>query len=144
MVMLYGIIGGNKRENGVEPQQPRRMNDMGPRRSMDMGPRRPRPVQPPAADAGPAVRPVQAQRPLAQPQPPVARPAAPAQPQRPMRPQASERQQYAEAVPETTAPKARVEAKSGGWRTVLQVIIGLVVIAAVASAIVVLYIKYYQ
>jgi hypothetical protein len=37
-----------------------------------------------------------------------------------------------------------VRAKRGGWKIVLQFVVGLAVIASVAAAIVWLYIKYYQ
>lgn len=70
-------------------------------------------------------------QPMQQPQPaprPQAMPSGPAA-QAPARPQAAERPQQ--------------PAKSGGWKVALQFVIGLAVIAAVAGAIVWLYLKYY-
>lgn len=70
--------------------------------------------------------------------------------QRPMAPQGYRQQQpvgpdqYQQPAPEQSQRKPKRAKKGGGWRVVLQFVIGLLVIAAVASAIVVLYIRYYQ
>jgi hypothetical protein len=108
---------------------------------MDMGPRRPTASnQPPAAESPQRSRPVPARPPAATPSRTASqgRPPVPARPVSPTgRNQSLIHQQSAEESP------VRTESR-GGWRTILQVIIGIVVIAAVASAIVVLYIRYYQ
>lgn len=116
--------------------------DMGPRRSMDMGRRPSRTVEPlnpePVAPAprvarrpvAPAPRAAAVEQPIAQPQ--VARPSAPL----------SRTQAASQPSAEVATP--RTEPRGGGWRTAVQVIIGLMVIASVASAIVVLYIRYYR
>ncbi|HVQ43612.1 MAG TPA: hypothetical protein VMT30_01460 [Candidatus Saccharimonadia bacterium] len=107
------------------------MTDMGPRRMDGFGgPPRPAGARPIATGAQPVTRPA-AVRP--------ARAQAPAQPvARPVR----------SVDPRTTAvqPSAQPVAQSrrGSWSVVLQFVIGLVVIVAVAGAIVWLYIKYYQ
>jgi hypothetical protein len=62
------------------------------------------------------------------------------------------RDPYAEPAPEPRRgqkqPKPRKQRKQrtggGAWRVVLQFVIGLLVIAGVAAAIVALYIRYYQ
>ncbi len=93
------------------------------------GPRRPLDLRAAAPVATPTQRPV-APRPVAAPlRPttaprPVAKRPSPAQAVQPARPQAS--------------------AKTGGaWKTVLQFIIGVIIIVLVAFSIVVLYVKYY-
>jgi hypothetical protein len=78
----------------------------------------------------------------------MARSVAPAQ-----RQQQQQRQQQV-ARPMRSAPVAQSQdfvrdepvrtKKGGGWKVVLQFVIGLAVIAGVAAAIVWLYIKYYQ
>ena len=128
---------------------------MGPRRGMDGFARPQRP-------AGAPPRPPQPQpvgRPAPQPQPqPQPRPAQRPQP-RPVPPpgyrpdpygrQAVTRQQEAatrQAPAEKPAkPRRERRRRSGnGWRVVLQFVVGLLVIAGVAAAIVALYVKYYQ
>jgi hypothetical protein len=42
------------------------------------------------------------------------------------------------------AAKPKRARMSGGWRTVLQFVIGLLVIAGVAAAVIALYLRYYQ
>ncbi len=128
---------------------------MGPRR-MDGAPRpqaaggRPvqgAPVRPQMSPRpqGQRPMPVQQQRPMAAP----ARPMRPApqqqyqpasQQQRPMRQQALQ----PEYAPREQQAPARTKKRGGGWKVVLQFVVGLAVIAAVAAAIVWLYIKYYQ
>jgi hypothetical protein len=118
---------------------------------MDMAPRRARPVAAadtqPQPSARPVARPIQRPATTATTRPP--RPVTPmpapqpikqTRPQRPIRPQ---RAISEEPIYDDQPIQAR-PTNNGGWRTALQVFIGLVVIAAVASAIVVLYIRYYQ
>lgn len=67
--------------------------------------------------------------------------------QRPMAPQGYRQQPVGPQqpqIPQQSQRKQRPVKKSGGWRVVLQFVVGLLVIAAVAAAIVVLYIRYYQ
>lgn len=97
------------------------MSDIGgPRRPLDLraaAPASPAPRQPAPRPAAAPLRPTTAPRPVA------ARPA-PAQPAQPVRQEAP--------------------AKTGGaWKTVLQFIIGVIIILLVAFSIVVLYVKYY-
>jgi hypothetical protein len=94
-------------------------------------------------------------------EPPQRRPAA--QPTRLERPQATRlerpqaaprgyaREPYPEEAPEPRRGqkqlkqrKQRKQSSGGAWRVVLQFVIGLVVIAGVAAAIVALYIRYYH
>jgi len=104
---------------------------------MDMAPRGMdgfRPVRPANQPPRPAAQPVQ---------PAAAQPPSPAQPNRPAGPPAGYQppQAPSAAAPAVTpAPSA----KGGGWKVVLQFALGLLVIAAVAGAIVWLYLKYYQ
>ena len=137
---------------------------MGPRRGMD-GFARPAgaPVPPPTPGQRPAQRqtprPAQyppqrqvQQRPAPQPLP--QRRPAPTQPVRGQRPTGRPLgpQDYARAAQEQeqlVPPKGKRARKpkrqgSGAWKVVLQFVIGLLVIAGVAAAIVALYIKYYQ
>jgi len=137
-----------------QPRPTRRMTDMGPRR-MD-GFARPgaaggRPVAPGSRPAGQVQRaqgpaPV-ASRPMA-PRPAMApqpRQPQPMRPQQAMRPQPQMMQHEQPQYEEGQAPvrQKRSKAKRSGWKVVLQFVIGLAVIAAVAAAIVWLYIKYY-
>lgn len=122
-----------------EHKRRQRMMDMGPRRSMDMAPRRPHPTEPVVA---PPQQPQVAPRPVARPVRPAAPVPQPVAQSRPVR--SAGRPASARHEAEAVATEAPAAPKSGGWRTFLQVLIGLVVIAAVASAIVVLYIRYYQ
>jgi hypothetical protein len=46
-------------------------------------------------------------------------------------------------VAQTAAPTAATPKTGGGWKIILQFVIGLIVIAAVAATIVWLYYKYY-
>ena len=103
------------------------------------GPARPVTQQPMAQRT--AARPVSAQpRPAAQ-QPqaayrqPMARPVAEAGQMQP----AQGRSAQPQAAPTDAAP-----AKRGGWRVVVQFVVGLLVIVGVAAAIVALYVRYYQ
>ena len=104
---------------------------------MDMGRRPARPSNPPVADPMPAVP---APRPVRQAPRPVAKPAPQPRQQAPQ-PRPAHQPRSAAPEPQEVAPAVKT---SGGWRTFVQVLIGLVVIAAVASAIVVLYVRYYQ
>ena len=70
---------------------------------------------------------------------PTGRPAQPASATRPMRPA---QQPVAEVQNEIMADEQRSK-KSGSWKVILQFVIGLLVIAGVATAIVLLYTKYY-
>ena len=126
------------------------MNDMGPRRGMDGFARPTRPAgapQPQPRQAAPApaqarMRPVLPQRPMqpAQRPMPAQRPAGayPAQ-QRDMSQQQA--QSSASQLRQARAPK---RGGSSGWKVFLQFVVGLLVIAGVAAAIVALYIRYYQ
>ena len=92
------------------------------------------PMQSPTAKPAPAPQ-VEAQ-PMraAQPSRPVGMPA------QPMRPAGSR-----PVGPEMNSRGNAAPAKSGGgWKVVLQFVVGLLVIVGVAAAIVFLYIKYYQ
>lgn len=109
------------------PRPVKRMSDIGgPRRPLDLrAAARPETAAPVAPATRPlASRPVAAPvRPTAAPLPEASRPA-PAQPAQPVRQEAP--------------------AKTGGaWKTVLQFIIGVIIILLVAFSIVVLYVKYY-
>jgi len=92
------------------------------------GPARPalpqRPQEPARQAAPPAPTRLQQPQPARQQRPVDARPAA-----------------YQQAQAQTQAAPAK---KGGGWKVALQFVIGLLVIAGVAAAIVYLYIKYYQ
>lgn len=116
---------------------------MGPARRMDGFGRAASPqarsAQPQSGQ--PQVRP----RPVgAMPQPrPAQRPAVPQGYGRPA-PQLSAQPQAAGAGGPTKPVKAPREKGGGGWKVLLQFVIGLVVIVAVACAIVWLYIRYYQ
>ena len=123
---------------GPDQKPPRKMMDMGPRRSMDMGRRPARPSNPPVADPAPVPSP----RPVRPAPRPIAEPAPQSRQHAPQPRPAAHQPRPASSEPQETAP-ATVKS-SGGWRTFVQVLIGLVVIAAVASAIVVLYVRYYQ
>jgi hypothetical protein len=119
------------------------MNDLGPR-PMDGFARPSRPAAPrqpqsqPQRPAERPQRPVQSQ-PMAARRPQVASsPQVAPQPQRPV--PAQRRPQVAPATP----PEASVPRRGGGWRVVLQFVVGLLVIAGVAAAIVMLYLRYYQ
>ena len=98
---------------------------------------RPRPVA--AAPMQPRMAPQPAQRPAQ----PLQRPVQPAQRsmQRPAAPQGYYEPQQAVQRSEAPQPAA---AKGGGWRVLLQFVVGILVIAGVAAAIVALYIRYYQ
>lgn len=116
-----------------EPKPVKRMSDIGrPRRPLDL--RAPASIEP----AAPApVRRLAPSRPAA---PAQARPAAtPLRPTAAPRPAASARPAAQTPSPVTAAPAK----KGGAWKTVLQFIIGAVIIVLVAFSIVVLYIKYY-
>jgi hypothetical protein len=131
----------------MDSRPTRRMDDMGPRRGMDgfARPQRPAGAPQPGARPQPQPRPVAPQRPV---------PTRPAQPQRPVAPQSYQDPYERQRAPEPR-PEARPAAKppkqrkqrgegGGGWRVVLQFLVGLLVIAGVAAAIVALYIRYYQ
>jgi hypothetical protein len=60
-----------------------------------------------------------------------------------VRRQAPEPEQYQE-YQDQPAPAPKRAKRGGGWKIVVQFIVGLAVIAGVAAAIVWLYIKYYQ
>lgn len=151
---------GSRTKNGcgilVVMDQPR------PTRRMDMGPRkmdgfaRQRPVSP----ARPQVRPAAAQpvasRPAPQPQPrvasqarptavirrPAVAPTVPVRPARPTpRPQVQREDQYENEQSYGQEPYGN-EPKM--WKVVVQFVIGLAVIAAVATAVVWLWLTYYQ
>lgn len=94
----------------------------------------PRPVAPVKR---PAARPL-APRPVARQQVAPVRPPAPqTRPAAPVRPQPQVR-------PQPPAPdKPARPAKGSTWKTVVQFIIGVVIIILVAFSIVVLYVKYY-
>ena len=54
-------------------------------------------------------------------------------------------QEQEQPQPQRQAKPAKQKRRGGGaWRVVLQFVIGIAVIAAVAAAIVFLYIRYYQ
>jgi hypothetical protein len=93
-----------------------------------------------------------AQRPAPQPLVAAPQPAvrlAPRPMARPVAPQGYDRAAYGpQAAPGqpgvTQTPQAPAKPRKGGWRVVLQFIVGLLVIIGVAAAIVALYIRYYQ
>lgn len=141
----------------MDQQRPtRRMSDLGPRRTMDGFTR---PVARPAGQPLPAhpVQPVSPRPPMRQPDrvataPMPPRPAGPrSESTRGMQPRQMP-QAPAEELPSRKATKpakapkqAKVpREKSGALSVVLQFIVGLLVIAGVAAAIVALYIRYYQ
>ncbi|MBW4061335.1 hypothetical protein HJC99_02055 [Candidatus Saccharibacteria bacterium] len=108
---------------------------------MDMGPRRPRQTEqvvapPQHAATPPPPRPVRPPAPQPVPQPRPGRPVGPA-------PVQQQGRRPAPVVDEPLTEPAPAR-RSGGWMTALQVFLGVVIIAAVAAAIVVLYIRYYQ
>ncbi len=146
-------------EFSVDPKsKPRPMSDLGPRRSMDMrrhtaapvaarteAPERPahkpaaRPAHRPLGQAVARPEPRPAARPIERPEPrpeprqsaPTSRPVARVEAPAPL--EIDTRELSAPAAPRTSA-----------WKIVLQFIVGLLVIAGVATAIVALYVKYYQ
>ena len=98
----------------------------------DMGPRRMDGFARPARSAGAPP----AQNPDVRAAVAPSRPAGPSvQPMRPTHNHQTE--------PESQAKPASAK-RGGGWKVVLQFVIGLLVIVGVAAAIVMLYIKYYQ
>ena len=136
MLCLRGING---RTTSVDQPKPnRRMTDMAPRRMDGFArPMGPQPARPATAAPQPAPRPT---APTSRPQQaPMARPAArPAyrQPEVPM-------QNTAQPTPAAKSVATGEPAKSGGWKIAAQFIIGLMVIAGVATTVVWLYLKYY-
>ena len=154
----------------MEQQRPtRRMSDMGPRRPMDGIPRpaaggpAPSPAtRAPGMQSGYRSQPQP--RPEHQPQPrqrdypqqpqPVRRPMAPGRDQQLVTErQMRERDRYEgyedddrrDRRGSRRSDRAERPARSGGgWRTILQFVVGLLIIAGVAFAIVALYIRYYQ
>jgi len=134
------------------------MTDMGPRRMDGFGRTATRPTGAPQPQLRPQPQPrpqvqtrVQPAAPVRAPrgsqsQPEPVRRAMP-QPRPLTRPeQAPQRQQQREQEPaaSVSSPKKQAKRQLGGWSVVLQFIIGLLVIAGVAAAIVALYIRYYQ
>ncbi|HEX3082424.1 MAG TPA: hypothetical protein VHQ86_04165, partial [Candidatus Saccharimonadia bacterium] len=99
----------------------------------------------PRPAAGQPVRPIGPAQPRPVPQP-MARPAMPVQrPQQYARPAAPEAPApRMQPMQEAPMPKAKRRKRGGGWMVALQFVVGLLVIAGVAAAIVWLYIKYYQ
>ena len=114
---------GARRVQGPAPAR-----TLGPAPARPMGPRPAGPVARPQS-ARPMARPMQ-QRPATAMQ--TGRPAQSAAGGRPMRP--------APAAVQKQAPPKR----GGGWKIVAQFLVGLIVIALVAAAVVWLYIKYYS
>lgn len=119
------------------------MNDMGPRRMDGFArPTAARPVGPqPQArtQPQPSVRVAAPVRQAPQPAQPMARPVRPA----PLPQQAVAGS--APARPAQPQPRpAQPQRRGGGWRVVVQFIVGLLVIVGVAAAIVALYVRYYQ
>jgi hypothetical protein len=92
---------------------------------------------PPVQNQG--VRPLAPQT-MAEPVRPVAQPRPAGIPARPMGP-AQSRAFEPESKPQSNNAPAK---SGGGWKVVLQFVVGLLVIVGVAAAIVFLYIKYYQ
>ena len=133
-----------------QPKPTRKMTDMGPRR-MDGFVRAPRPpgAQPEQRTANPASSTSQRPRPLTPQSPP--RQPAPQQspprsvlPSRPMQPAVNQTVRAAQPVSELSNPSGKAGASKGNsWNVILQFAIGLLVIGAVATAIVLLYTKYY-
>lgn len=80
----------------------------------------------------------------------MARPERPAAPQpgrpvgRPVPPQPGSRRPAPALQADEPVAQAAPAPRGSGWKIVLQFVIGLVVIAVVAGAIVYLYIKYYS
>jgi hypothetical protein len=105
-----------------KPRPIKRMSDIGgPRRPLDLrNPTRPEMAAPTAAAVRPSTAPLK---------------PTPA----PIRPPARNTQAQAQQPARPEAPAQ----KGGAWKTILQFIIGVVIIVLVAFSIVVLYVKYY-